>query len=420
MKGKGVFILVLLLSIAGLVFSLMTLDLHVEQVINPASVNSYCNISESLNCDAVLKSDWSVLFGRPVALYGVFFYLALSLFTLLNMANTSVAIKTKLDVFFVIASIALLDSLFLLYISVFHIKSVCPICAGVYVVNGLLWISLWFSDRSAGMIARILTGLGNLVLAPIRFFTIWFRPRFAHTRGFAVLTVLLLAGSVFATEESFFSLIQYRRTAAVDSRLEFPWPKNYTLPDTIRIDQGAWGDYSLGDPDAPIKIVEMFDYECGHCRQFYQQLKSLLKEYEGKYLLVYKNYPLDQSCNTALPFQGHKNACYSVLLARCAGEQGKFHEVSDFILTAEFFGRDVPVQKVRTELDSAITLFGLDETELRACMKDDRQRKQIEADIKLGDALGIEGTPTVWVNGKKLPGLDPFILKRVFDDILNK
>src|SRR5690606_28441524 len=95
----------------------------------------------------------------------------------------------------------------------------------------------------------------------------------------------------------------------------------------LLLEQGAWGDYYVGSPQAPIQIVEFFDYECPFCRKFYGTLRDILKDYEGKYLLVYKNFPIDASCNPSIKFKAHEHACYAAHVARCAGEQGKFHEV---------------------------------------------------------------------------------------------
>lgn len=420
MKRNGIFVLVAVLSLAGLVFSLMALDLHIEHVVNPEKADSYCNISANLNCDAVIKSDWSMLWGRPIAWFGVAFYLGLFLLSSLSLVLKGVSRRSKLDALLVIAIASVFESLFLLYISVFQIETVCPVCAGVYVVNFLLLLAIWVSDRSVSLLTRTLSGIGVLILAPGRLITVWFKSSEPSVKVFTAGIALVAVGSLFAAEYSFMQIIKFRQMSMVEAKLDLPWPKDYQLPDTIQINKGAWGDYYKGEPESPIKIIEMFDYECGHCRYFYSEVSEILKEYEGKYLLVFKNYPLDKTCNAGMQVAGHRNACYAALLARCAGEQGRFHEVSDYLLRGDMYGRDEPASTVRAEMDKVIDLYGLDVAELRSCMEADRQLDHIKADIELGNMLGLTGTPTVWVNGKKLPGLDPLILRKVFDDILGR
>jgi protein-disulfide isomerase len=361
-----------------------------------------------------------MLFGRPLALFGVLFYLALFFLSFLSALVGSVSHTSKVDALFAVVTLSLLDSIFLLYISLAKIGTVCPVCAGVYVVNILLWVALWRAMPDQGVFQRIFTGLFLLVSSPVRFFALFFKQVPFGVRMFAAGCIVVPLLSLFITEVGFAYMLKHRRSEIYEKALDLPWPKTYAMPDTIQVGKGPFGDYYNGSPDAPIKIVEMFDYECGHCRHFYAEIKELLKEYEGKYLLVYKNYPLDNDCNESIKFEAHQHACYAAHIARCAGEQGRFHEVSDYILTADLFGSDMPDDQARAGIDKAIQLYGLDEAELRGCMESGRQLEHIQEDIKLGNALGLTGTPSVWVNGRKVPDVGMPVMRRIFDDILEQ
>ena len=77
-------------------------------------------------------------------------------------------------------------------------------------------------------------------------------------------------------------------------------------------------------PDAPVTIVEISDFECPYCQKASQTLAELRTLYPGKLRLVFRNFPLDESCNKLLKRQIHENACAAARAAFCAGEQGQF------------------------------------------------------------------------------------------------
>jgi protein-disulfide isomerase len=182
---------------------------------------------------------------------------------------------------------------------------------------------------------------------------------------------------------------------------------------------GAFGDYTLGNPSAPIQIVEFADFECPACRQMYTMLHSILSRYEGKYYFVFRNYPLDGACNPAIQGEFHRYACVAAMFTRCAGEQGKFWEALDLVFTDPLLAGEEPVSKVKDALVTrAAETLSLDRDGVVECLSSGRYLTKIQSDIAAGDAAGLEGTPALWINGKAVgrPSVDA--IEKIFDSIL--
>ena len=120
-------------------------------------------------------------------------------------------------------------------------------------------------------------------------------------------------------------------------------------------------------------------------------------------MLVVKHYPLDSTCNQALTRQVHPYACMAAELSRCGGEQGQYREVFEYLMQYKGFEEGDSAALLLDMLYKELASLGLDETALKACMESDRQLEEVEADVNEGIALGIQGTPAVFVNGRQVP-----------------
>lgn len=169
-------------------------------------------------------------------------------------------------------------------------------------------------------------------------------------------------------------------------------------------------DYSVGPEDAPVTIVEFSDFECPYCREGSADLKKVFDRYPGKVHIVFRNYPLDTSCNPYMPRSGHLYACRAARMARCAGAQGRFWEMHDALF-------HLP-QMSTGALDELPQRLGLASDTFSACMADDASMAKVREDIDEGKRLGVDGTPAIFVNGRKAPSSQPEALFTIVDRIL--
>jgi len=144
-----------------------------------------------------------------------------------------------------------------------------------------------------------------------------------------------------------------------------------------------------GDKNAPVTIIEFSDYECPFCKRSYDNVITQIdKEYisKGKVRLVFRDYPL--------PF--HKKAIPAAVAANCAGEQGKYWEVHDFLF-------ENPDKLDTVAVLNSAEEFGLDKTKFEACINDKSKEKEITKDFEDGQKYGVRGTPSYFI-GKTTDG----------------
>ncbi|MHB8626404.1 MAG: DsbA family protein [Aggregatilineales bacterium] len=150
---------------------------------------------------------------------------------------------------------------------------------------------------------------------------------------------------------------------------------------------------SLGPDSAPVTLVEFSDFQCPFCEQFFLQTeKALLQKYQGKIRFVYRNFPLSDI---------HPYAQSAAEAAQCAYEQNKFWEYHDLL-----FQNQAQLGQDNLYLSDAKQL-NLDLTAFTACLNSHKYAEKVQNDYGEGVALGINGTPTFFVNGRILVGAQP-------------
>jgi protein-disulfide isomerase len=141
---------------------------------------------------------------------------------------------------------------------------------------------------------------------------------------------------------------------------------------------------SRGPASAPITIVEYSDFECPHCKDAGPLLKALVQKFPSEVRLVFKHFPLS----------GHVMARDAAVAVEAAGRQGKFWEMHDKVFeNQENLGADM--------LHTLARQVGLDIKRFDKDREDPSLAGKVEASRKEGEALGIDSTPTVYVNGRK-------------------
>jgi protein-disulfide isomerase len=168
----------------------------------------------------------------------------------------------------------------------------------------------------------------------------------------------------------------------------------------IRLD----GSPSKGPADARVTVVEYADFECPHCRELYESLQGIEAKYP-QVRFVYKNFPLTQI---------HPWAETAAIGARCAYEQSPdaFWKVHDAI----FENQDViSPENVWDKLVSFASQAGLNGDTFKACLSSADAQKAVDAEHAEGVAVGVNSTPTAYVNGRPLAGGDPQTLGQYID-----
>lgn len=150
------------------------------------------------------------------------------------------------------------------------------------------------------------------------------------------------------------------------------------------------GDPARGAASASIQVVLFSDYECPYCARAEPIVRSLEQAHPGDVRVVFKNMPLPM----------HDHAWLAAKAALAAGEQGKYWEYHD-VLFAHQSALD------RASLERYATDVGLDSRRFASDLDDARLEARLEADVADAEALGVKGTPTLFVNGRRIVGAQP-------------
>ena len=155
-----------------------------------------------------------------------------------------------------------------------------------------------------------------------------------------------------------------------------------------------------GASSAQITMIEFTDFLCPYCLQAYTTVKNLLRKYDGKVKLAFRDLPLREADAEG---SGPADA------ARCAWEQGKFWEYHDLL----FENQDDTGGSVFREYAADLNLK-LDQ--FNSCMESEKYRERIQADFREGLSLAIPGTPFFYINGIPLNGARP---QAEFEEIID-
>jgi protein-disulfide isomerase len=142
-----------------------------------------------------------------------------------------------------------------------------------------------------------------------------------------------------------------------------------------------------GRAGSPVVLVEFADFECPYCQQSQPALDRVLAEYKDKVAFAYKDAPLPM----------HANAQKAAEAAHCAGSQGKYWEYYDLLASAKQF--EVPKLKERARE------LKLDGAAFDKCLDSSAKAGIVKAGLEEAQALGLQGTPSFFLNGRYFSGL---------------
>lgn len=159
-----------------------------------------------------------------------------------------------------------------------------------------------------------------------------------------------------------------------------------------------------GSERAPVTVVVFADFQCPHCRAEAPVLRKAVDQFRGRAKLVYKHFPIT----------GHDRAKVAAIATEAAHEQGKFWEMHDLVFENQNDLSDENIYKWAEQI-------GLDMTKFKASFKAQNGKAVVEKDKADGEALGISGTPAVYVNGRTvIPALFGGNVTAWIDDALKR
>lgn len=175
------------------------------------------------------------------------------------------------------------------------------------------------------------------------------------------------------------------------------------IGDTVtRYDVSQDDDPALGPADAPVVIIEFSDYQCPYCKRWHDEVfERMLAEYGDVVRFVYRDFPLGSI---------HPFAAGAAEAANCANEQNAYWDYHQALFS----------YKYNLDHDSLLQYandLGLDMTAFRECLESRRYRDEVQADYNAALQLGVNSTPTFFINGRPVIGAQPY---EVFANIIEE
>ena len=422
LKVKKSFLILIFLSLVGFALSTLSLYQYVSLRLGADHTSSFCSISEHVDCSRVHLSEWSSVFNIPLASYGLGFYLLILIVSLLGLSNKVLIQSESRDFITVSSFFSVLSSIALFYISEVKIGALCPVCLAMYATNFLLFLFSYRIEKSIAFLDRIKSAFW----AALHLLQIWIPKKLKMGFLARILTVLALsfslvlvrAGEPFATALYFATqneadILTEDKKARIVAQYVSEWEKEPVIELDVKRGSVLSSDFTKGTQGAPLQIVEFSDYACPHCQDLGKTLTKYAKDYPGAFEAVHKDFPLDSTCNKFAAGM-HPGSCLAAEFARCAGEQGKFWQVAEVFFTTGVPEADTPVQ-INDKLMEEAGSLGLDKDAISECLSSDRQLEKIKLDAAQGDALKLQGTPGVWINGKFLRTPHRDIIKAIIE-----
>jgi len=375
-------------ALLGLGASAESSRVHYKLLTDP-SYASICDVNETVSCTNAYSSAYGEMGGVPTALLGVLFFAAVLL--VLGLTARSASSRPHAATYVLaMASVGLLVVGYLGYASLVVLGTVCLLCVTTYVAVVGLFVSAVTATRvsMSALPERLTADLRRLFTTPA-----------------ATATLVAFVAAAAALLWSFPS--DTLQASAADGAgggepqaaaiAPLAPAQQQELEKFIAAQQRV--PVMVASEGAAVVLVKFNDYMCPPCGQTFAEYKPVLakwaREYPGKLKYVSKDYPLDPECNQFAPGGSHLASCEAAVAVRLAREKGKAAPMEDWLFANQ------PTLTPASVKQAAQTIGGVTDFDARY----QATLQLVKGDIAQGGQLQVQGTPTFFLNGIRLPGL---------------
>ncbi len=378
----------------GLVISGYLLSRHL--ILAGAGVGGEMDVCSAIfgrGCDAALSSPVSFQFGLPLAGWGVVFYTTLAALLLLAWLLGKPFQVEAMFAAFGLSLVALFGSLVLVMMMFANQALFCPFCAVVHAINLFLPFPL-----------RRMTG------RPIRQF---FQASKAGVKS-------LLTRKPFDYVQTRWKLVLGFITVTLVAMVMYQWVRIEVISKTVStnlaldpqrflavFESGVKHDIPI-EPDDPmtgpsnalVRLVVFSDFQCPACRYFSHVTAELVERLEVRPQIIFKHFPLGMACNSFMNTDLHPRACEAAWAAEAARQQGKFWAYHNALFTSD-------LNSGRTTVGSIAMELGLDLRQFESDRIGEATRMKVQSDVDLAFRLGVDATPAIFLNGRRVYDIRP-------------
>lgn len=152
-------------------------------------------------------------------------------------------------------------------------------------------------------------------------------------------------------------------------------------------------DQVYGNKDAKVVIYEYADFQCPGCGGAFPNISKIKEQYKDSVAFVYRHFPLTSA---------HPHAFAAAAAAESAGLQGKFWEMHDLIYQSQDSWKDLSAEQRQKTFEGYAKQIGLNESQFKTDIASDKVAAKVNFDRALGLKVGVDSTPTVFINSDKI------------------
>jgi uncharacterized membrane protein/predicted DsbA family dithiol-disulfide isomerase len=382
-------------ALAGFGFSAASAWVH-YRILHDPLYSSFCDVSATFSCTEAYTSRYGSIAGVPVALLGALYFALLLI--VIGLCRRSESARANLASYvFVLSTAGLAVVLYLAYASFAVLGAVCLLCVGTYVATIALFV---LSGKAAtsmhALPSRAARDLRGLVRTPAAL---------AVVAAFVFAAAIALASFRDAPATGDASAAGAAEEASDSSPEAARAAPSAVPPAAIReleqylAAQPRTSVPGAGGSGAAVVIVKFNDYQCPPCGLTYREygpvLERLHREHPGEIAFITKDFPLDPQCNPL--GGGHEAGCEAAVAVRLAREKGRAEAMEAWLFANQ------PTLTPQRVKEGLAEVAGIPPAQFDARFAD--VLELVRRDIAQGLDLGVQGTPTFFMNGLRLPNL---------------
>lgn len=341
---------------------------------------SFCNINSQFNCDAVALSKYSEVFGVPVAVWGIATNAVLILFILAILLNLTAHRERLTRIAFWLSAVVFATSIVMGAISASQLGTYCLFCITAYVLS-IFQVTGLALNAQGKLPSKLLEDIGGS-LREQRWIAI----------SIIFIPILAFLGNAMAKE----SFGMKRTDWMVQESTHF-----WNAAETNNFNQTEGLVFQVGSSEPKMVIVEFADFLCSHCKMASLPLHTFAESHP-EVRLIFKPYPLDGSCNAGLTQKGDGLRCRLASVVMCAESSNQKGWIAhDYLFDNQ---SEISSGTWTENLKEIAALTGTTVETLTACIESGETKDLILRMAEEGTKAKVPGTPTIFVNGKKLDG----------------
>lgn len=369
-----------ILAFIGLLLSVKLACIYYVANYEKYALSSFCSINDFIDCDGAARSTVSQFWGIPLAYWGIFFYLTVLFMTVVDyfkkfkLLKFLEVFKNPVSYIGMLGTIAFICSMTLAGLSIFKIHKLCILCFITYFIDLLITLV-----ACSGMFKEIVAAFKTT-------FVDFIAGAKQYTKTFIVLVILATSFLVYSgTTYCFVPHIKRQKAILKYRDMKF---NPYRVKGNL-----------LGTENADVTIELYSDYVCPICYMENIMLHEAVKDFSN-IKIIHHNLPFDKECNPYVSTNMHPNACFMARGAIAAGKQGNYWEMSSLLY-----------ENQPTKMEDMLKLaeqLGFDKDKFVKDMESDTVAKEIENELVKANNLGLDSTPTIYINGDQIIGIKPY------------